>query len=359
MNISNEELLSKTGNTRVLSNTSFNNGLLGYSSFPANNKGNVITFSDTTVGAETVFYQRNDFIGYSHIQTMTPVYEGLELSPGVAFYIISAIRKAIAGKYNYGIKFNRRIAKEVLIRLPVTSKKRLDLEYMKKYSKEIMNVCLLRIKAEHDFKLREYMRILSFDSIEESLLNEADYEVLKEWKSSKSAIYKLEDLFDKIDRGMRIKSSDRKQGDLPFITAGLINMGLSSYIDKSTCRIFPENSLTIDMFGSTFYRGYNFGADDHVTVLTNSKHRFNKECLQYLQVIIEKRLVGKFSYSRNFYPKNAKDLTIFLPERASDVDITLMQNYIKVIGKIVIGKIISEFKEKEKILLEVITNGEI
>ncbi len=48
---------------------------MGFSKLEALNKGNSITCSDTTLGAETMFYQERDFIGYSHIQYFSPKIE--------------------------------------------------------------------------------------------------------------------------------------------------------------------------------------------------------------------------------------------------------------------------------------------
>jgi hypothetical protein len=70
--LSNEEIISQDGYVPLISNSSSNNGVMGYSRLPANNKGNSVTCSDTTLGAETMFYQEKDFIGYSHVQHLTP-----------------------------------------------------------------------------------------------------------------------------------------------------------------------------------------------------------------------------------------------------------------------------------------------
>jgi hypothetical protein len=44
------------------------NGVMVFSELQPNNEGNCITCSDTTIGADTMFYQTHNFIGYSHIQ---------------------------------------------------------------------------------------------------------------------------------------------------------------------------------------------------------------------------------------------------------------------------------------------------
>ncbi|MBQ8999652.1 MAG: restriction endonuclease subunit S, partial [Clostridium sp.] len=73
--MSNEELYKVCGKTPVLSNSSNNNGIGGYSGLTATEEGGIITFSDTTTGADTMFYQPYSFIGYSHVQGMYPYHK--------------------------------------------------------------------------------------------------------------------------------------------------------------------------------------------------------------------------------------------------------------------------------------------
>lgn len=128
-----------------------------------------------------------------------------------------------------------------------------------------------------------------------------------------TAKFLVTDIFDVIKRGKRIKSADRVDGTLPFITAGVGEMGLSSFIGNAKAEVFPANSLTIDMFGTTYYRGYEYGADDHVTVLFDSNNKIDRGALQYIQPAIENQIKGKYSYSRNFYPSDVDGIEIELP----------------------------------------------
>ena len=134
---------------------------------------------------------------------------------------------------------------------------------------------------------------------------EQDFSI--EWQE-----YKIGNLFDIIKRGKRLKSTDRILGTIPFITAGVGEQGLSSYVGNDI-EIFPANSLTIDMFGSVFYRSFNYGADDHVAVLTSSEQKYSKYVLLYIAPLIQKVISGRFDYSRNFYASDAPEIKIQLP----------------------------------------------
>lgn len=61
--------LMDDGDNPVVVNSSYSNGIGGYSTQEATEKGGMITFSDTTT-ADAIFYQPNDFVGYPHVQGM-------------------------------------------------------------------------------------------------------------------------------------------------------------------------------------------------------------------------------------------------------------------------------------------------
>lgn len=92
---------------------------MGFSNLEPNNRGNTITCSDTTIGAETMFYQENDFIGYSHIQNLVPKFE--EFDKLIANFIITSSRIATLKQYDYGNKFNRDAMNKTKIYLPSTN----------------------------------------------------------------------------------------------------------------------------------------------------------------------------------------------------------------------------------------------
>lgn len=57
------------------------------------------------------------------------------------------------------------------------------------------------------------------------------------------------ELFGKSTRGKRLKSADRIEGTLPFVTAGEADEGVSAFIGNDV-EVFSKNTITIDMFGS-------------------------------------------------------------------------------------------------------------
>ena len=85
--LANDKILSKSGITPLVSNASIANGVMGFSNLNPLNKGNSLSCSDTTLGAETMYYQKNDYIGYQHIQSLMPKLTALTLQLRSLLYL--------------------------------------------------------------------------------------------------------------------------------------------------------------------------------------------------------------------------------------------------------------------------------
>lgn len=139
-------LLLDDGSNPVLSNSAYNNGVCGYSSQPTTENGNIITFSDT-VDANTIFYQENAFVGYSHVQGLYPIGEYSSKWTKYSLLYFASVFKATAKMkgFDYGNKFRRDIASKLEILLPVNSEGKIDFEYMENYMKSIEHIAQNRI----------------------------------------------------------------------------------------------------------------------------------------------------------------------------------------------------------------------
>lgn len=146
--MSNSDLFATVGNTPVLSNSSANNGICGYSALEPTEDGNMITFSDTTTGADTMFYQPNPFIGYAHVQGMYPLQNGW--SEASYKYFIGALRKAAGDGWSYAVKFNRKLVADMDVLLPIKSDKTPDFDYMERYIRAIEKVVIADVVKYKD-----------------------------------------------------------------------------------------------------------------------------------------------------------------------------------------------------------------
>ncbi len=149
--LENEEILSEIGQVPLISNSSTGNGVMGFSNLKASNKGNTISCSDTTLGADTMFYQEKDFIGYSHIQHLVPKFKHFNKS--IASVIISACRVSTSNsKYDYGNKFNRKAMNNTKIQLP-TKNNQPDYSLMEVFISSIQKLVIKDVVHYADRKI--------------------------------------------------------------------------------------------------------------------------------------------------------------------------------------------------------------
>ena len=130
--LTNDKLYATKGSTPVLSNSSINNGIGGYVDLKPTEKGGIITFSDTTTGADTVFYQPDAFVGYSHIQGMYPLNEKF-WNENTMLYFIVAFKKAVGKWFDWSTKLTREICNSLKVELPVDEEGNIDFKYMNDY----------------------------------------------------------------------------------------------------------------------------------------------------------------------------------------------------------------------------------
>ena len=324
--LANDKILSKSGITPLVSNASIDNGVMGFSNLNPLNKGNSLSCSDTTLGAETMYYQKNDYIGYQHIQSLIPKFD--RFNSAIAFFIISASHTATSnGQYDYGHKFNRKSMRKTVIFLPICDDGSIDFDFMESFIAEL--------EAERVAELSAYLTVSGLDNYE---LSSEEESVLKNFQSIKWDTYNLERLFGKSTRGKRLKGDDRIAGTLPFVTAGESSEGISAYISNDV-EVFEKNTTTIDMFGSAKYRNYKYGADDHVAVVHTESVPMKSSI--FLTAAIHKAAhTGKFDYGHNFYAKDADALDIQLPTIDGNPDYDTMTILISAVQKLVIKDVV-------------------
>lgn len=330
--LGNDNIISENGMIPLVSNASIDNGVMGFSNLPPLNKGNSLSCSDTTLGAETMYYQKDDYIGYQHIQALVPKFNRFNSS--IAFFIISASRVATSNsQYDYGHKFNRDSMRKTIVFLPVCDNGFINFDFMESFIAEL--------EAERVAELSAYLAVSGLDNYElsgDEVQALQNYSLLT-WKS-----FNLECLFGKSTRGKRLKGDDRVSGTLPFVTAGEASEGISAYISNDV-EIFEKNTTTIDMFGSAKYCNYKYGADDHIAVVHTET--VPMKAAIFLTAAIHKAAhTGKFDYGHNFYAKDADALDIMLPAKDGKPDYTTMETLISAVQKLVIKEVVLYANQK-------------
>lgn len=216
--------------------------------------------------------------------------------------------------------------KKEKIQLPAKNSK-IDFAFMENFIAEL--------EAERLAELEAY---LSTTGLKDYTLTTEEKKILEDFENIHWETFNLEKLFGKSTRGRRLKSDDRISGNLPFVTAGEIDEGISAFIGNDVT-IFSENTTTIDMFGSAKYRNYKYGGDDHVAIVhTEDLPKFAS--IFVTAAIHKTSYAGQFSYSRNFYAKDADELNISLPAQNQQPNYELMETFVSAIQKLVIKDVV-------------------
>ncbi len=291
-----------------------NTGVVNYISNP------VSKFPKNSITVDifgNVFYRAYDFGAGDD----TGVYwnDKVAYSKETMLFLTISIGKALLGKFSFGNKLRSSQSLDFKMQLPILKNGKIDFEFI-------------------DSFIAELEAHLTVAGLKDYILTEEEHSVLDSYEDWEWNTFNLEDLFGKSTRGKRLKSADRIPGELPFVTAGEADEGISDFIGNDVA-IFSENTTTIDMFGSAKYRNYKYGGDDHVAVV-------HTETLPKLASIFVTSAIhksshsGQFDYSKNFYAKDADALNIQLPSRGGQPDYECMATFISAVQKIVIKDVV-------------------
>ena len=294
------------------------NGIAGFYNFWTE-KDNCITIDSAVLG--TAFYQKENFSASDHVEILRPKFK---INEKVALYFATLLnRMARVLDYSYGKKRSQKALKNEKILLSTLGGE-INFSFMEKFIEELD--AYLAVTGLKNYELTD---------AEKSAL--AKFDEFDKW-GGVAKEFNLKKLFGSSTRGKRLKSSDRLDGNLPFVTAGEADMGISAFISNDV-EIFKENTITIDMFGSSKYRNYKYEADDHVAVVHTEN--LPKHAAIYVATAIHKVAnAGQFSYARNFYAKDADELNILLPVLNGEICYEFMNDFIKAIEKLVIKDVV-------------------
>lgn len=321
-NMLSKEDLSADYSYPAYSSDSENNGIIGYTNNPefiCDEKHPVyITFGDHT---RTLNIARKSFSVLDNVKVLLPCTN----KNNSLLFMISVWKKQIP---NLGYARHWKVAKNCILSLPITSENKIDFDFMEAFIREL--------EEERIRELAAYLKVSGFDNY---TLSKCESEALAHFNELKWKEFNLENLYGKSTRGKRLKSADRIKGDLPFVTAGEADTGISAYIGNEV-EIFSKNTTTIDMFGSAKYRNYDYGADDHVAVVHTEK--LPKHAAVFVTAAVHKAShTGKFDYSNNFYASDADELNIMLPVTSDDSpDYAFMETFISAVQKLVIKDVV-------------------
>lgn len=243
-------------------------------------------------------------------------------------FISAMINKRLEGLFSYGSQLSSSKLKNDNLKIHLPTKNgKIDFDFIENFIAEL--------ETERIIKVENY---LIENNLKDYTLTKEELQVLTDYEKGEWRTFNLETLFGKSTRGRRLKSVNRISGNLPFVTAGETDEGISAFIGNNVT-IFSENTTTIDMFGSAKYRNYKYGGDDHIAVVHTQN--LPKLASIFVTTAIHKTSYnGQFNYGRNFYAKDADLLNISLPAKEKEPDYKIMETLISAIQKLVIRDVI-------------------
>ena len=304
-----------------------NNGILGKTNI------NAKIIDDNTI---TIYMFGNSFyrkfkykmVTHARVFSLIPKFD---MSEKQGLYIVNSFKYLMFG-FGYENMCSWAKIQNNKIQLP-TKDGKIDFEFM--------DACIRELEEERIRELSAYLTVSGLDNYK---LSSEEKEALENLKSVQWKEYNLEKLFGKSTRGKRLKSDDRVNGSLPFITAGEANTGISDFIGNEV-EVFSKNTITIDMFGSAKYRNYNYGGDDHIAVV-HTENIKPESAIFVTSAIHKSSYNGQFNYGHNFYAKDADALNIMLPTKDGKINFEFMELLISAVQKLVIKDVVLYADEK-------------
>lgn len=305
--MSNRDLYKTDGNTPVLSNSSTNNGIGGYCGLEPTEDGNIITFSDTTTGTDTMFYQPDAFVGYPHIQGMYP-YDTEHWNEKECLYFIGVMKTACGKGWSYSNKFTRVFVLDTTPLLPIKQDENgnpiiddthfyheegfiPDFEYMQKYIEEL--------EQERIEKLEQYLIATGLNDYE---LTDEDIKTLSrsgfghyEERDSEDAVkiykeFKISDILDVITPSKRFNANAVEITEYtghPYVVRSSVNNGIRGYINEDEQYLNEGNTFSFGQDTATvFWQPNAYFTGDKIKVL-KPKFDCNDEIANYITNRIE------------------------------------------------------------------------
>lgn len=307
--LSNQELFKSKGNIPVVSNTGVNNGITAYVDLAPTEKGNIITFSDTTTD-EAIFYQPKDFIGYSHIQGMHKKFDE-NIGKNQYLFIVTAFKNAVRGKYSYGSKFNRANAAKEKIQLPtiiVKGRPQIALDYMDQF--------IATLNAERIATLNAY---LAATGLNDYTLTQKEQDALDGFNSVGWATFEIRDLFDVLSTKKKFNAADLTfNGRYRYIARGEGRNGIRGYINEDEKYLNKGNTISFGQDTATmFYQSESYFTGDKIKIFEPKiSTPFNKDIAQIFITSIKKAF-SSFSWGSSSYNVSVLNSTkIKLPIKA-------------------------------------------
>ena len=185
-------------------------------------------------------------------------------------------------------------------------------------------------KSVSDYLSWEVSQILKKDSPKQRVISRNLENLEREFRSNGGEFkeYRLEDLFKSFNGNFDIQKEHINGRGEYVVTAGLGENGILGKSDTEAA-IFSANTITIDMFGNAFYRGFRYKMVTHARVfclepmfkINNAQGLFLATTLHFLKY--------KFGYGNMCSWAKIKSEKIILPTLGGEINFSFMEKFIE------------------------------
>ena len=335
-NIISSDIVENSGTTPYLCASSENNAVSTYIKYNENflEKGNCVFIGGKTF---VVSYQENDFYSNDSHNLALYLKEGKK-SKAIYLSLAACIYKSLFHKYSWGNSISKAKIQNDIIVLPITDSGTINFDFMESLVAELEAERVAELEAERVAELEAYLTVSGLDNYE---LSKEEKLTLKLFSENRIVFdgFRFDIIFNNIKQGRRLKKEDQLPGNIPFVMSGITNTGVVGCISNPVT-IFPANSITIDIFGNSFYRGYEFGAGDDTGVYWNDDVLYTQKTMLFFAATMEKALKGKFSYGKKLRSSQSHSFKMMLPSKNGKPDYKAMELLISAIQKLVIKDVV-------------------
>ena len=260
-------------------------------------------------------------------------------SSNAMLFFAVAMQKSMMGRFSYGKKLRSSQSEDFTMHLPVTADGKIDFDFMESFIAELEAERVAELEAERVAELSAYLTVSGLDNYE---LSSEEMAIIEHYKKNQIPFSEFEfiEIFNNIKQGRRLKKEDQRPGHIPFVMSGITNTGVVGYISNPVAK-FPKNSITVDIFGNSFFRNYDFGAGDDTGVYWNTKREYSQTCMLFFAAAMESALRGKYSYGKKLRSSQSTHFKMQLPTKGGKPDYDAMDTLISAVQKLVIKDVVS------------------
>lgn len=273
------------------------------------------------------FYRKKPWYAGQFVRKVLPKFNVSE--NGVLFFttLLNSLKKNLL---NVLVRDVDKTFLNSVIKVPITSDGEIDFEFIDSFVAEL--------EAQRVAELEAYLQVTGLKDYE---LTEEEENALNNLTNKKIVWGKIsyKDVFNNIQQGRRLKKDDQLIGKIPFVMAGITNTGVVGYISNPVAS-FPKNSITIDIFGNTFYRNYPFGAGDDTGVYWSSNTQYTENQMLFFSTSMNKSIKGLFSYGNKLRSSQSLNLKMNIPILNNNIYLDYMDTFISAIKKLVIKDVV-------------------